>query len=131
MDLDTVRDWIDAYVGIKTDEASLKLRKKKRDELEQQVLLFFEQEGITSIRVGDHTVSLRRDVRASVKAGCQEAACDALRILDRADVVKETVHAGTLSSIVREYDEADEEVPALLADQINVAEMFSVRATKR
>lgn len=129
---DAVREWLRLRRDVELQEAVLKESKRLRDDAERDALAAFEAEGCQSVRLDDGTlVSLKRTIRASVRAGRGDDAVAALYSLGLDDLVGSTIHAQTLSAYVREQEQAGQPLPQELGDLINVAEMFSLSARRR
>ncbi len=96
--------------------------------LEEIILEEFENLGVSSMRCGDTTVHLRRQLWARAKDGDKDTVCEVLRDLEMGDMVSETFNTNTLSAWVRERDKAGEEIPAALKDVLAITEEFSIRA---
>ena len=74
----------------------------KLDKIEQQLVLVMENESLTSFKDERYgTVYLRDEVRASVKD--ESALFPWLQERNLDDVIKKTIHAKTLSSMVKDY----------------------------
>lgn len=64
---------------------------------------------------GVGTIFQKVNIFAYVKKDDQEAFFDWLRVTDRGDLIKETVHPATLSAFAKELLEAGEEPPPMLS----------------
>lgn len=121
-----------AFVELDKRKRELKTQlarvKDELSSLEAPLLRHFENAGMQRTTVNGTTVYIMRAVRSSAKD------IEALRDYEAtAFMVKETVHAGTLSSWVNEQPNDDQGMPTIppeLKDAIKVNEMFSLRTLK-
>ncbi|MCD8197831.1 MAG: hypothetical protein LUE24_11820 [Lachnospiraceae bacterium] len=102
-----------------------------KDQTEKQLFdLMIQTETENFTRKGTR-FSVTIKTRASAKAGCKEDLFAALRSHGYGDLVYETVNANSLTSLVKELKEANEqEVPKWIADVVNLYDQSSVSVTK-
>lgn len=113
-------------------EADLRAAKEERDTLEEQILEVFASTGMDSGTFGGMTVYPYPDVRASVKAGKMPEFCEIMRRMGYEEVVKETVNANTLTSIVKSMREKDgDDIPPEMAELLNILERWKVGYRQR
>lgn len=105
-------------------------RKAKLEAAEAEVLKLYEAEGISGVRVNGRLVSLTRTLRASPRAGQEEALIAAMHAHGLDDIVRERIMPSTLAAWVRERDRDDEPLPEDIAELLNVAEMFGLSVRK-
>lgn len=102
-----------------------------KDQAERQLFdLMIQTETENFTRKGTRfSVSIK--TRASAKGGCKEELFAALRAHGYGDLVVETVNANSLTSLVKELKEAnDQEVPGWIADVVNLYDQSNVSVTK-
>lgn len=120
------------FVDYSKEKRSLEKRlavvKAEMETLEGIVLREFESLGVSSMKCGDTTVHLRRQIWARAKGGDKEAVCSVLQELGMGDMVSETFNTNTLSAWVREQEREEKPIPDALQDVIEITEEFSVRA---
>jgi hypothetical protein len=110
-----------------------KVAKDAKETLEQcegEVLKLYEAEGISGVKVNGRLVSLTRTIRASARAGQEDALIAAMHAHGLDDIVRERIMPSTLAAWVRERDRDDEPLPEDIAELLNVAEMFGLSVRK-
>ena len=102
-----------------------------KDQTEKQLFdLMIQTETENFTRKGTR-FSITIKTRASAKAGSKEELFAALRSHGYGDLVYETVNANSLTSLVKELKEANEqEVPGWIADVVNLYDQENVSVTK-
>jgi len=130
MDADAIRRWLDLRDRVKAAEADLSELKHERDRAEQDALMIFAREGVDSVRLDAHTVTLTRTLHASVRAHDRPEVIRVLDQLGMSDLAPRGIHAATLSAYVRELDRDDEALPEELTDVVQVAELFGLSAVR-
>lgn len=110
---------------IEEQDREVKEMRKRYDELRRELLpeemkrvgLVNEQgKGNFTLKTGGK-IHLRGDLFASIKKADQDAAFEWLRANGHGDLIKETVHPGTLKSFCKEQLEHGANLPALLNAQ--------------
>jgi len=102
-----VSDRIDQY-----DEVKKKLQ-KEYDALRKMWLpMAMDSEGLSNMNIdGVGRVALRSDIYVSIPAAARDVAYDWLRGTGHGGIIKQTVHAGTLRSTVKEMLRKGEALP--------------------
>lgn len=103
--------------------------KDVRAALEEQLLEQFGEAGVSSVKVGGRTVSMRRDIYAKILD--PERLHEALRAAGFGDLIQPKVDSTKLSALVREFDRGDVECPDELAEVVTASEKFSIRVTAK
>ncbi|HVJ95348.1 MAG TPA: hypothetical protein VNC41_00795 [Acidimicrobiia bacterium] len=133
MDTEPIRNWLHAKNEVGRMETELAEAKREVEELHRKALDVFEREGVASIRLDGRTISLRRELHASVRTNDRPLVIAALDNLGLSDLAPRGVNARTLSAYVRERAREGEGLPSELAEVVQVAELFklsSVKSTK-
>jgi len=126
MDTDPIRDWLHAKSEVSRMETELAEAKREVEELHRKALDVFEREGVASVRLDGRTISLRRELHASVRADDRPLVIDALDRIGLSDLAPRGVNARTLSAHVRERARMNEELEPELAEVITVTELFKL-----
>ncbi|MCD8098062.1 MAG: hypothetical protein LUE31_08515 [Lachnospiraceae bacterium] len=115
----------------KKAEDYLKQVTSEKDKAEKQLFeLMLQTETENFTRKGTR-FSMSVKTRASTKASCKDDLFAALRAHGYGDLVVETVNANSLTSLVKELKEAnDQEVPEWIANVVNLYDQSSVSVTK-
>lgn len=115
----------------KKAEDYLKEVASEKDKAEKELFdLMIQTETENFTRKGTR-FSVTIKTRASAKAGSKDELFAALRAHGYGDLVVETVNANSLTSLVKELKEANEqEVPKRIADVVNLYDQSSVSVTK-
>ncbi|MCD8157751.1 MAG: hypothetical protein LUD77_02330 [Clostridiales bacterium] len=115
----------------KKAEDYLKQVTSEKDKAEKQLFeLMLQTETENFTRKGTR-FSMSVKTRASTKAGCKDDLFAALRAHGYGDLVVETVNANSLTSLVKELKETnDQEVPDWIAGVVNLCDQSSVSVTK-
>jgi hypothetical protein len=108
-------------------EERLKALKRRRMELEELLIPWFEQEGVQNVNIDGVTVYLHRMLWARPKEGDRDAAVAALRAYDPAYITI-GFNTNAVSALFRELEESDDGVPAALAAGFDLTPTFSIRA---
>lgn len=118
---------------IRIAEAEIREDKKELAALEEYILEAFATTGMDGGTFSGTTVYPYRDIRASAKAGRMDDLCEVMYRMGYEDIVKRTIHANTLTSIVRSMieDDGEEELPPELEDVLNVIMRYKVGYRKR
>lgn len=123
------------YVALDKDiddlEAQAKKLKAEKKELEEQLIAEFERNGMQNMRIDDRTVYLNELVvsRADQEMGGVTALAAVLRA-HAPDIVKESVNANSLSSWVRDLQNAGEEIPEEVKKHLVIQSVFSLKIRK-
>lgn len=109
--------------------------KEKISKLEAELLDEFAAGGISQLRVdtseGKFTIFPRRQLWASLAEGADYPhACAALKLAGMGDLVEEKFSTQRLSAVVRELDDAGQELPAEVKPYVKVAEVFKLSVQK-
>ena len=109
-------------------EAELEIVKKRLGEQEPGVIAYFEQLGVTSVRLdGGRNLHLLRQLHAArAKEATDDDVIAALEAAGLGDMVKEKVTWPTVSAYARECDREGRPLPAALEGKIVVHEMYKV-----
>lgn len=102
---------------------------KERDEMESRLLKNFGDLGMQAARIGNLTVYLRREVRASPKDGDSDRLCDTLAEQGFGELVKRNVHPQRLSAFVRDYEQ-EGKLPDWLDKSVSIFEQYNIRTRK-
>lgn len=127
---DVVARYVELTQRRKALEAEADDVKKQLIAIESELLDAFAETGVSSIRAGGGTISLRRELWAGCKDGDYERACRALRAAGLDEFVQPRFNASQLSAYVRELDREGAPLPSSFAGAINVSEVFKLRVTK-
>ena len=130
--MDTIRLETFLRLQARKDELEDLLDDTKRliREVEQQILKEFETSGVSNVRINGELVYLHRQLWARARDGDKHALCAALRANGLGLFVEESCNTNSVSAYVREQDAQGIELPAGLAEVIEVTEVFSVRSRK-
>ena len=131
---ENVKTFIGLNDNIKKLEAKTKDLKAAKAKLESQILERFSETGISSVKMNGITVFLHRQLWAGVDRGEDESSKDAMKRAVAAlkaagydDLVNEQFSSQSVSAIIREMDQNEEELPKEFEGAIKVAEKFSAR----
>lgn len=107
-------------------EAKLAKIKAQMDEQEPAVLEWFQQNGMSSVKINGVTVHIRRELWASVGEHGVEFLRDALDAagIDSSTVIAERANTQTLSAVIREFERDERPIPNSLAAAVKVSEKF-------
>ena len=113
------------------DELDAKTKKLKAefDALEPEVISYLEQEGLDRVTMDGKTVSVRRQLWASVNKE-NPFALDILRDQGLADFIEEKVNSQRISGFVREFEKNGQDIPTWCNDALNITEKFNVSVVK-
>lgn len=111
-------------------EAELAAVKEAQAPLHDRVLEWFVQAGIQRTTMHGMTCWVQRLVWAGAKDGNTPRLVEALQDVGLEDLVKEAVNTQTLSAYVREQERNGADMPAVLADAMQVTEQFKVRTRR-
>lgn len=87
---------------IKRLETDVKVMKKKRDKLGEQILEIFTQLGTTTTKANGVTISVKTTTHASIRAGLDSQAVEMLDNLGYGDICKTTALPSKVAALVRE-----------------------------
>lgn len=142
---DLTKEWVASEDGdvVNLARAFVSLRRLK-DELEEVDKAFsklfepaktetmpaaFERSGVPSVNLDEgYRVTIRHDVRASIRGGERDAAVAWLRGHGLGSLVQDTVNASTLSAAARDMMEEGHELPEA---HFNVHNLANTSVTKR
>lgn len=128
MDMAKVRRYRDLRAAQSASEVEAKTIKAEADELEQQLLEEFAEEGTDSVSLDGTTVYLRRDLFAAKKDGIETPdVVKALVACGLGHFVTDTYNANTLSAHLRALDDTDTPLPPELDEVIYGFEKYSIR----
>ena len=103
--------------------------KEELSKLEPDVLEYMQENGIQNIKVDDHLVYIRKDVRATFQG--TDAAFELIQKYGLTDALTTTINAARASSICREYlNDDDVERPAWLDEAFSIYEGFKAAVRK-
>lgn len=106
-------------------DAQTKKLKAEFDALEPEVITYLEQEGLDRVTLDGRTVSIRRQLWASVNKE-NPFALDILRDNGLEDFIEEKVNSQRISSYVREFEKNGQEIPEWCKEALNLTEKFNV-----
>ena len=98
--------------------------------LESEIKELYAAGGVQSVKVDGKTVYLHRQIWSSAETGKGEDLATVLALLGKGDLVKTSVSAQTLSSLVREYERDNDDMPILpdeLKGLVRVSDKVSIR----
>ena len=125
---DTLQELRDAKEHL---EASLKETNALIEDIEQDLVQAMLTAELDSFKRNGHTYSLKVDTFASAKAECKDELFKALRENNAGDLVQEQVNANSLRAFVKELKaNNDDNIPAWIADYINVYEKTKIAVRK-
>lgn len=110
-------------------DAQTKKLKAEFDALEPEVITYLEQEGLDRVTLDGRTVSIRRQLWASVNKE-NPFALDILRDNGLGDFIEEKVNSQRISSYVREFEKNGQEIPEWCSEALNISEKFNVSIVK-
>ena len=111
-------------------EEDIEVIKKRRAELETEILDDMAESGISSLKIDGKTVYLKRELWCSPRDGDRYKAVGYLKKAGMDFYLEEKFSAHSLSAYVREQDKAGEPLPAGFDDAFKVSETFKVRVRK-
>ena len=113
-------------------EAQVEEIKRECKDLQPAVLEWFSQEGIVNIRTKDCLVHVVKKWRGYAKPGYDSAdICRALQNTGHSDIVNTaSYHWTRMTSLLQEYDDRGEELPAELLEAVDAREEFKVQTRK-
>ena len=101
-------------------EEENKKDKKELDALDEAVLLRFDNDGVTGVKVpGLGNFSGQRRTFANIKGDMKEEGIRAFKE-HYPDMVKETINSNTLGAFVREAEKTGQELPESITKCVNV-----------
>lgn len=137
IDVSLIRELAAITDQLKAREGEVKDLKARKTELSDQIMEIFELHGLDSVRVDGRTAYIHprtfpvyRDKPVEEGGGkyTSKDVVAALRAIGRgAQVQPETVNHQTLGAILREYRDAEQEVPEALAAVVMLSESTEVR----
>jgi len=130
VDTTLLREYLRLRDEVEATDERLSALKERRDRVEEELLKAYERNGTSSVRCDGRTVYLHRQLWARPKDGDHALVCDLLRAHDLGDLVRTSVNAQTLSSLVRERDAEGTPLPEDLAAAIDVSEAYRLRVRK-
>lgn len=110
-------------------DAQTKKLKAEFEALEPEVITYLEQEGLDRVTLDGRTVSIRRQLWASVNKE-NPFALDILRDNGLGDFIEEKVNSQRISSYVREFEKNGQEIPEWCSEALNISEKFNVSIVK-
>ena len=127
--MESIRRYVALYTQKSNLDAELKAVKAEMADMEPKILTYMEENGMQNIKIDDHVVFIRRDVRATfLKTD------EAFKILSEQgleDALTTTINPQKASAICREYiNDVDVERPDWLDKAFSVYEGFSVSVRK-
>ena len=128
--MSTLGERVQAYIDKRAeiDEAEDKLAALKAEyKLQEEVLLRdYEIDGIQSMKVGDKSVHLYRDLYVKL-VGDIDDAHEALRAAGEGDLLKYGVNSQSLRARVKELDASETGIPEGLQPFIETTEAYKIR----
>jgi len=110
-------------------DAQLKAVKSEMADIEPDVLEYMQDNGIQNIKIDDHLVYIKKDVRATFL--CTDIAFELIEKYGLDDALKTTIDPQRASSICREYlNDDDVERPAWLDEAFSIYEGFKAAVRK-
>ena len=129
--MEMVRKFVKLDEERKEVAEKLKGLQRQCDELQQPILDFFLQTGTTNVRIDGRLVHVVKRHKVIPRAGMsKDDVCDALIHTGNADLVTTSYHWTRMSSLVKQAEEAGEELPQELLDTIDIQEEFKVQTRK-
>ena len=128
MDNRTVKKYV--RLGKEKREMEDKMRKLKEKiaETETRLLLQFEKAGVDSVKVDGMTLYLRHDSYPTAKDGDRAAVIAALKTCGLEAML--TFNSRSLKSLIKEWEDAGQEIPAPLKEVLTFTEKFSLLMRK-
>lgn len=131
MDMDRVREYMRLRNEQRRREAEAGEAKEQADNIEQELLEQFAEDGVQNLTVDGQTVYLQRTVFAMVDgAYTREQVIERLRQADLGHFVRDGYNHQTLSAWIRELDDSEEPIPPQLEGVINRGEKYNVRVRR-
>lgn len=110
-------------------DAQTKKLKAEFDALEPEVITYLEQEGLDRVTLDGRTVSIRRQLWASVNKE-NPFALDILRDNGLEGFIEEKVNSQRISGYIREFEKNGQEIPEWCKEALNLTEKFNVSIVK-
>ena len=121
-----VQAYIDKRAEIDEAEEVLKGLKAEYSAQEEVLLRDYEIDGIQSMKVGDKSVHLYRDLYVKLVGDIDEAH-EALRVAGEGDLLKYGVNSQSLRARVKELDASETGIPEGLQPFIETTEAYKIR----
>ena len=122
--LQRLRDRIDEL------ETELKAQKAQASQLEQEILDAMELEEMDDLKLDGRRYSYHASIKGNVLAANRDRFMEELRAHGLGDIIKPTVHPGTLNSLVKEYYETEGGLPDWAEPLIHVFTVRTLQARK-
>jgi len=131
-DLAELTEFVKRNIKIKELEAEQAKLQEANDKVEERLIDGMLEAGLKSLRIADRLVGMRTQLWASAPDVVDEltgevtkdwpVAIAALTACGHGDIAKTTVHAMTLSSLIRELRDSDEGIPERLIENLKITE---------
>ena len=121
-----IQAYIDKRAEIDEAEEVLKGLKAEYSAQEEVLLRDYEIDGIQSMKVGDKSVHLYRDLYVKLVGDIDEAH-EALRVAGEGDLLKYGVNSQSLRARVKELDASETGIPEGLQPFIETTEAYKIR----
>jgi hypothetical protein len=112
---------------VKELEAAAKAKRKDKEKLGEQILELLTQLGTDTVGVGDTTIYIYEQTRASIKAGMEAEATKMLTDLGYGEIVETTAKPQRVAALVREL-KSKNMLPPELHEVLNIYDQIEVRA---
>lgn len=127
--MEQLRRYVSLATKKKDLDAAIKEVKAAIDELEPDVLAYMQANGIQNIKVDDHLIFIRKDIRATFLKTEEAFAIISEQGLD--DALVTTINPQKASAICREFiNDIDVERPAWLDKAFSILEDYSAAVRK-
>ena len=127
-------DKVRKYVELDKRKKELKLElgyiQRDLDNLEEDVLEAFIEEGVDKITVAGRSVSPKAQIWVSPRDGDYEAACEALEAVGLGQFTGKRFNTQMVSSYVREVLGEGGQLPSVLAEALKITERHTVSVRK-
>lgn len=127
MNIDVFHQYLSVSAQKKALEQNLDIVTQECRRLETQVILEFEQAGVSSLRLNDHTVYLQRQVWASPKDGDHDRLATVLRLNGLDALIQQKINSHSISAYVREMETNEQALPQALVDALKISETYNAR----
>lgn len=126
----SVKRIIELTDEIKTTEEHVQALKDERALIEAQLIDEWMEEGLHSVNIDGRNVHIRIDTYAVTPLGMEPVVDKLAAMPEFAHLVKQTVHKGQLSALVRELTEDGAELPPDWEGVIERGQRPAIRVTK-
>ena len=103
-----VKDFYDRAQEVTDLKQQLKEAQERKTQAEEILVQIFEDAGISAVRTAEGNFFFRLEFYASIEAAKKSEGFDWVRDLGHEDLIKESIHAQTFSSFIKELMAEDE-----------------------